>query len=162
VIEDHRLRAHRRRLIGPVHTHEWIELGPPGLTHCEVPELASLRFECRGVSRARGAVEVEEPAYIDVARLAGVEAMEYLGLHARKEMRHGIARGEHRARVEGAHFARRAQPRFVRVQFLASGAIEEPHRDIAARADGGLQRPQDRERVAFGAVQQVVPGHAVP
>src|SRR3546814_7354806 len=92
-----------------------------------MPQLARQFAKGRGVPRSGGAVQVEEAADVDVARLARIEAVEGFDLHPREEMRHGVAGGDHRARVPGAHLGRR-QKLFVGPQLFCAAAVEEPGR----------------------------------
>src|SRR3546814_7070053 len=78
-----------------------------------MPQLARQFAKGRRVPWSGGAVQVEEAADVDVARLARIEAVEGFDLHSGEEMRHGVAGGDHRARVPRAHLGRR-QKLFVR------------------------------------------------
>jgi hypothetical protein len=159
VIQDHRACAHRRGLGGCVLAHERIELRPAGLPHRKELQLRGERLERGGIARPGRAIQIEETANVDVARLAGVEAMKHLGLHAREEVRRVIARGEHGDRIEVAHLAHGLEPELVGFELFAARPVEEPGDTIAARSNRRLQRPQDGERVALRTVQQIVLGH---
>src|SRR3546814_2282476 len=73
-------------------------------------------------------------------------------------MRHGVAGGDHRARVPRAHLGRR-QKLFVGPQLFCAAAVEEPGRLVAARADGSLDRAQDGQRITLGTIEQVMARH---
>ena len=98
-------------------------------------------------------------AYV-ASRLARVEPVEGFHLHAGEEVRHRIRRSDHRQWFPRTHFGHRQQA-LVGVQVLRAGAVEEPCRLVAARADRRLDRPQDGQRVALGTVEEVVLGHGL-
>src|SRR3546814_4432662 len=75
VVEDHRRLAHRRRRVAQL-AHERVDLREAGLGDREMPQLARQFAKGRRVPRPGGAVQVEEAADVDVARLARIERSE--------------------------------------------------------------------------------------
>src|SRR3546814_9542720 len=73
VVEDHRRLAHRRRRVAQL-AHERVDLREAGLGDREMPQLARQSAKGRRVPWSGGAVQVEEAADVDVARLARIEA----------------------------------------------------------------------------------------
>ena len=59
-------------------------------------------------------------------------------------------------RRELAHRSVEGSRRLAGLQFFAARAVEEPRGLVPARADRGLQRTQDGERIALRAVQKIV------
>src|SRR3546814_8368159 len=92
----------RRRRVAQL-AHERVDLREAGLGDREMPQLARQSAKGRRVPWSGGAVQVEEAADVDVARLARIEAVEGFDLHSGEEMRHGVAEGDHRARVPREH-----------------------------------------------------------
>ncbi|MCW0465793.1 hypothetical protein NB705_002866 [Xanthomonas sacchari] len=158
VVQDHRRLPDRGQFRADL-AHERVDLGEAGFLDREVAELARQRAERRGVARAGGAVQIEKAAHVDMPRLAGIEAVEGLDLHPGEEMRHRVAGGDHRVRIPRQHLFHRRQMALVGAQILGAGAVEEPCRLVAARADRRLQRTQDRQRITLGPVQQIVLAH---
>jgi hypothetical protein len=157
VVQDHRRFAHRIGLVLEL-AHERVDLREAGLNHRKMSGLLCQLRERRGIARAGGAVQVEEATDIDMARLAGIEAVEGLDLHPGEEVRHRVGRGDHCAGVPGTHLLHRQQG-FVGGQVCRARPIEEPCRLIATRADRRLQRAEDGQRIALGPVQQIVAWH---
>ena len=141
MVEDHRRIAYRRQRPGDlaqgIPFKHGIELGPAGLGHAEMAELVGQRLELRGVARPGRAVQVEESADVDMSRLTGIEAMEHLDLHSRKEMRQVVARREHRVRLPITH-APHVEQAFALDQVGGAGAVEKPRGFAAAPPDGVL------------------------
>src|SRR3546814_18098022 len=104
-----------------------------------MPQLARQSAKGRRVPWSGGAVQVEEAADVDVARLARIEAVEGFDLHSGEEMRHGVAGGDHRARVPRAHLGRRQQW-YVGPQLFSAAAVEQPGRPPASPAGGSQTR----------------------
>ncbi len=156
MVQDHRWLAQRRQRAGNF-AHEGVELGPAGFRHGEVAEPVGQRLELRGVARTGGAIQVEEAADVDVPRLAGVEAVKHLDLHARKEMRQVVARRQHGQRLPRTHL-RHGQQAFALDQVRGPGAVEKPGRLAATGADRLLHRAQDGQRITLGSVQEIALG----
>src|SRR5688572_15980162 len=68
VIKNHRLLANGRRFGGRMLTHERIELGPARLAYCKELQFLRDRRECRRVTGARRAIQIEETTDVDVSR----------------------------------------------------------------------------------------------
>src|SRR3546814_5871736 len=81
VVEDHRRLAHRRRRVAQL-AHERVDLREAGLGDREMPQLARQFAKGRRVPWPGGAVQVDEAADVDVARLARIEAVEGFDLRS--------------------------------------------------------------------------------
>ena len=155
VIQDDRPLAHRSGRGAAVLAHIGVELRPAGFANCKVTELARHVVEGPRISRPGRAVQVEKSTNVDVPRLTGIEAVEHFHFDTREKVRHSVARGQHGHWLERTYFGSGAQQAFIAMQFCAAGPVEEPGSLIATSVDSGLQWPQDGERVAFRAVQEI-------
>jgi hypothetical protein len=118
------------------------------------------RLEGPGGIRTVGAVEIEAATDPEMsarlAALADTEAVEHLDLESGKEMRHPVARHEHRARLPVPHLRRGCQTVLACAQVACVGLVlEEPGRFITARCSRCRDRPQDRIGIELRGEEQV-------